>query len=123
MCEICRHFGFASQLLSVNPLAGWPTCDGDRQVLYSRRAVFITIDQRVRQEFLVIPLGKVRALVCPTGFRPMQSALDDRFGHVEHEGEFQCSGQFGIECVAMVFDSDIAEPSLQLLYLSCCCDK
>ena len=51
----------ASSSLSVNPLAGRPTRDGDGQILHSRRAVFITVNERVRQELLIIPLGKAGA--------------------------------------------------------------
>ena len=52
-------------LLSVNPLAGRPTRDCYRQVLHSGRAVFIAVYQGVREEFLIIPLAKVDALVRP----------------------------------------------------------
>ena len=70
----------------------------------------MTVHQRVRQEFFIIPLGKVRALMSATRFRALPGALDDRFGHVEHKREFERRGQFGIEGVAVILDGHVPKP-------------
>jgi hypothetical protein len=47
------------------------------------------MNQCVRQEMLVVALGKVGPLVRATGFFSVQSRFDDRLCNVEHPRQFQ----------------------------------
>src|SRR5262245_61665460 len=62
-----RHFDFGCPaqrvLLPVNALPGGPVRDRHRQILDTARAVRLAVDQRVRQETLVVAGGEVGALV------------------------------------------------------------
>ena len=67
----------------------------------------------MRQKTLVVPRRKIRALVRPARLPPAQSGVHDRLGHVEHEGQFQGSNPFRVECPAVILDGNVGDALLK----------
>src|SRR5215472_8947873 len=114
----CNLSPVPCNLASVNPLPRRPTGDGYWQVFHSRPAAWLAVHQRVSQKLRIVPLRKVRTLMGATRLSALQGGLYHALGNVEHEREFDGGNQFGVEHLAAIVESDVAESFLQLVELN-----
>src|SRR5262245_58319894 len=100
------------ELPAIDPLTRRPSSDRYGQILYPRRAIFVAVNQRVRQVFFVIAFREVCSLMRATRFLAMQRGLNNGLGDVEHVGKLDRRGQVSVERVTAVLDGDVTKELL-----------
>src|SRR4029077_14452256 len=102
-----------SPLSPIHAFTRGPARNRDRQVVDPRCSVGFSMNQCVRQEMLVVALGKVGSLMRAAGFFSMQRGFDDRLCNIEHPRQLEQRRQLRIEGVAVIVDAGLCESFLQ----------
>src|SRR5260370_36905181 len=105
--------------LSVNSFAWRPASDFDGKILYTGQAVTGARHQGVREEFLVVALGKISALVCAAGLLALQGGVRDGFGVFRHYGELEWCDRLSVVLVDEVRQTNNCTAVLGRVHAAC----
>src|SRR5436189_5591905 len=88
--------------ITILPFTWGQLRNRNRRIVHATRTVALAVNHRVLQEFRIVALREVGALMCAARLLAPQRRIDHRFRDVEHALQLQRGDALGVERATLV---------------------